>query len=76
MINPSRSDSLREVNGKGGFNPTEMKDYSDIQRLEKKAVELECIAMGQGGNLVLALNNTQQYSRQMCTPLRYVQPSI
>jgi hypothetical protein len=30
----------------------------------KQALELECFAMEQGGNLVLALGNTQEYSGQ------------
>jgi hypothetical protein len=42
----------------------------------KKALELGCIATEQGENLVLALGNTQQYSRQKYTPLRHVQSRI
>jgi hypothetical protein len=32
----------------------------------KKALELGCTAMDQGGNLVLALVGIQRYSRQKC----------
>jgi hypothetical protein len=42
----------------------------------KKALELGCIATEQGRNLVLALGNTEQYSRQKHTPLRHVQSRI
>jgi hypothetical protein len=38
-----------------------------------KALELGCIVTEQGGNLVSALVNTQQYSRQKYMPLRHVQ---
>jgi hypothetical protein len=41
-----------------------------------KALELGCIAMGQGENLVLALGSTQQYSRQKCMSLRHAQLRI
>jgi hypothetical protein len=41
-----------------------------------KALEPGFIAMDQGGNLVLALGSTQQYSRQKCVPLRDVQLRI
>jgi hypothetical protein len=41
-----------------------------------KALELGCIAMEQGGNLVSALVSTQQYSRQKCMPFRHVQLRI
>jgi hypothetical protein len=50
---------------KKGFQP-DRKDgliwYSDCSKT--KALELGCSAMGQGGNLALALGNTQQNSRQ------------
>jgi hypothetical protein len=36
---------------------------------ETKALELGCIAMAQGGNLVSALVSTQQYSRQKCNKI-------
>jgi hypothetical protein len=41
-----------------------------------KALEVGCIAMVQGENLVLALGSIQQYSRQKCMPLRHVQLRI
>jgi hypothetical protein len=41
-----------------------------------KALELGCIAMVQGENLVLALGSTQQYSRQKYMPLRHAQLRI
>jgi hypothetical protein len=43
---------------------------------QTKALELGRIAMGQGGNLVLALGSTQKYSRQKCIPLRHAQLRI
>jgi hypothetical protein len=64
---------LVEVNGKGGFNPTERGErgliwYTDGVKT-KKALELGCIAMDQGGNSALALGSTQRYSRYKCMPL-------
>jgi hypothetical protein len=78
MINPSGSDSLIEVNERRGFNPTERGGlvwYTDGSKT-KKALELGSIAMEQGGNLVLALGNRQQYFRQKYTSLRHVQSRI
>jgi hypothetical protein len=43
---------------------------------QKKALELGSIAMEQGGNLVFAVDNTQQYSRQKYTPFKHVQSRI
>jgi hypothetical protein len=48
--------------------------YTDGSKT-KKALELGCIATEQGGNLVLALGNTQQYSKKY-TPSRHVQSRI
>jgi hypothetical protein len=48
-----------------GFQPDRNREliwYTDSSKI-KKALELGCIAMEQGGNLVLALGNIQQYSR-------------
>jgi hypothetical protein len=41
-----------------------------------KALELGCIVMKQGGNLVSALASTPQYSRLRYMPLRHVQLRI
>jgi hypothetical protein len=48
----------------------ESREYSGIQMVSRqtKALELACIVMEQGGNLVSALVSTPQYSR-----LRYMQ---
>jgi hypothetical protein len=35
-INPSQSDSLIEVNGKGGFNPTERRGLIQYKDVKKK----------------------------------------
>jgi hypothetical protein len=61
MINPSQSDSLTKVNGKRGFNLTERGGliwYADGSKTKKEALELGCIVMEQGGDLVLALGST------------------
>jgi hypothetical protein len=42
----------------------------------KKALELGCIAMEQGGNLVLVLGSIQEYSKWKCMPLRHAQLRI
>jgi hypothetical protein len=42
----------------------------------RKRLELQRNAMGQGKHLVLALGSTQQYSRQKYTPLRHVKSRI
>jgi hypothetical protein len=71
---PFMIDSLIEVNGKRGFNPTQKGGTNLVYRWfqdKKKALELGCIAVGQGRNLVLVLGSTQQYSRQKCMPLRH-----
>jgi hypothetical protein len=56
---------------KKGFQPDRKGGliwYTDGSKTKKKAQELGCIAMEQGGNLDVALGNTQQYSRQKYTP--------
>jgi hypothetical protein len=62
--------SLTEVNGETGFEPIELEGYSGMQMALKqtKALDLECMAMAQGSNLVSALGSTPQYSRQKCMP--------
>jgi hypothetical protein len=75
MTNPSRSDSLIDVNRKRGFKPDRKEKlmlYTDGSKT-KKVLKLDCIAMDQGGNLVLALGGTQRYSRQKCMSLRHAQ---
>jgi hypothetical protein len=70
---------MTEVNGKKGFSPTEMGGSltgTQMAQRQIKVMELGCIAMVQGGNLVLALGSTQQYSRQKCMPLRHAQLRI
>jgi hypothetical protein len=37
--------------------------YTDSSKTKKKVLKLGCVVTGQGGNFVLALGNTQQYSR-------------
>jgi hypothetical protein len=55
-----------------------MGDYSGIQTApkQKKSLGLERTATKQGKNLVLALESTQQYSRQKYMPLRHMQVRI
>jgi hypothetical protein len=43
---------------------------------QEKALELGCIATERGGNLVLALGNTQQYSSKKYVTLRLMQSRI
>jgi hypothetical protein len=78
IINPTRSDSLIEVNKKGVSN-REKAGTNLVHRWFQdgwEALELGCIATESEGNLVLALGNTQQYSRQKYMPLRHVQLKI
>jgi hypothetical protein len=67
----SLSDSLRDTNGKTGFNPIGKGDYSCTQMVPRKikALGLGCIVMMQGGRLTSA-------SRQRCMPSRHVQQRI
>jgi hypothetical protein len=66
VINPSRLDSLIEVNGKKGFQPDTKGGLIWYAEGSKtiKALNLGCIALKQGGNLVLSLGNTQHYSSE------------
>jgi hypothetical protein len=66
VINLSKTDVLTEVTGKTDFGLAEMGAnmvYRSFQN-ETKALELRYMVMAQHENLVLASDNTQQYSRQ------------
>jgi hypothetical protein len=77
MTNLTPSDTLTEVNGKMGFNPTGREDQSLTPMVLKqmKSLELGCVVLLhiQSRSLTSALDDTPHYSSQNCMPSTHAQ---